>query len=173
MLLHRLGIQPVVDVDDADARVLRALEHRHQPQRVPGRDDDGIHLRPDQLLDDLDLLLDGGLLRGRLDEQLDAQLLLGAAGAPLHLDEERVGERLHHQRHLPDRGAGGGLAPGFFEGATTPGTVGLPESLHAASPTARTRSHHTHRVKRKAVSPRRRGCRALSRGGDDSTPPPC
>ena len=106
VLLHRPRVQPVVDVDDGDTRILRGLQHRHQPLGVPGRDDDGIHLGADQLLDNLDLLLDGGLLRGRLHQQLDAQLLLRPASAPLHLHEERVGERLHHQRHLPDGGGG-------------------------------------------------------------------
>ncbi|CAM2156310.1 hypothetical protein PT2222_380029 [Paraburkholderia tropica] len=100
--LEHVGIEPVVDVHDDDARVHGLLHDRHERFRVGGREHDGVDLRDDHLLDDLDL-------RGRIGFVLDAVgdevegagvVLLVVLRAVFHGQEELVGERLHDERDL-------------------------------------------------------------------------
>jgi hypothetical protein len=102
LLLQRGVVQFVVDVDHQNAGVDGLLQHRHQGLRVGRRDHQRVDLGDDHLLDQLDL---GGGVLLVLDAVGD-QVVLGGVGllvllgAVLHGQEELVGERLHHQRHL-------------------------------------------------------------------------
>ena len=68
----------------------------------------------DQVLDDLHLLLDVDLALGRLHLQVDAEPIGRLLRAAAHVDEERVVQRLEHERHgrLSSRVAGPRLQAG-------------------------------------------------------------
>ena len=70
-----------------------------------------LHAGLHQVLDDLHLLLDVDLALGRLNDQLDAQLVGRVLRPALHVEEEGVVERLHHEGDARLVGGGGRPIP--------------------------------------------------------------
>jgi hypothetical protein len=94
---HGFGVKAIVEIDDVDAGILGDLEHRHQPDRVAGGDDDGPRTGLNRVVDKLDLLFDRRFLCRGLDLKINRGLVLCLARATLHFHEEWVGKRLHDQ----------------------------------------------------------------------------
>ena len=67
---HGLRAQPVVNVDDVDAGVLRFFQHWHQPHGIARRNHNRLGVGLDFLFDQLNLLLNRGFLRRCLDLQI-------------------------------------------------------------------------------------------------------
>jgi hypothetical protein len=95
----RLRVDARVDDDDRDLRVLRLDQRRHDLARAARRDDERLDAGLDQVLDDLHLLLDVDLALGRLHLQRHAEAIGRFLRAAAHVDEERVVQRLEHERH--------------------------------------------------------------------------
>jgi hypothetical protein len=93
----RLGIDPRIDDDHRHGGAIRLHDRGRDLARSAGRDDQDLDACLKQVLDDLHLFLDVDLALGGLHDELDA----GAAGrllrATLHVEEERMVERLHDE----------------------------------------------------------------------------
>ena len=98
MLAHRRGIESDVDVDHLDSGLDRPGDRRDQRAAVGRGDDDRVDLLGDEVLDQGDLAVDIGLrLDAEREQRQIAALLRVLDGAFLHVLEELVGQRLHHQ----------------------------------------------------------------------------
>ncbi len=98
--LERRFVEFIVDVDHRDTRLLRLSADMHERLGVGGRDDDGVHLRGDHLVDQRHLLLQVAFVLNAVDLEvvLVGILFLVGLGSVGHRDEKLVGQRLHDQR---------------------------------------------------------------------------
>ena len=100
-----------VDVDHLDARLQRLGDRRDHRLRVRRRDDDDVVFLGDEVLDGVDLRGEVALVLHA--DRLEVELVGVGGGvflrAGLHLLEEFVGERLHHQADLRLVGGEGGI----------------------------------------------------------------
>ena len=93
-----LGVEPRVDDHDRHVRGRGLDQRRHDFARSAGCDRQHIDAGLDQVLDDLHLLLDVNLTLGRLHLQGDAKPIGRLLRAPPHVHEERMVQRLQHER---------------------------------------------------------------------------
>ena len=106
-----LGSTRVSTTIDRHVGAVRLGDDRRDLARSARRHDERPNPGLEQVLDDLHLLLDVDLALRRLHHELDA----GAAGrllrAALHVEKERMVERLHDERHPRHTAALSGAAP--------------------------------------------------------------
>ena len=95
---RRLRVDARVDDDDRHAGVSCFDERRHDLARAARRDAERLDAGLNQVLDDLHLLLDVDLALGGLHLQRDAEPIGRLLRAAAHVDEERMVERLEHER---------------------------------------------------------------------------
>ena len=94
-----LGIEAGVDDDDRDAGVPGFHERRNDLARPARGDHQYFDARLAKVFDNLHLLVDVHLALGGLHLQVDAKAIGRFLRAAPHIHEERVVERLEHQRH--------------------------------------------------------------------------
>ena len=129
---HGIRVQPVVDVDDLDAGGRGFLQRGDQALRVARRNHDGRDFGRDQVIDQLNLLLDGGFLGRRLDLQRNAEIGFCAACTFFHLDEKGVGQGLHDQTDfLLGHGRRTGAGRGLGRRGADAGTIRLATAVQA------------------------------------------
>ena len=92
------------------SREIRLRDGGGDLPRAAGSDDEHANAGLEQVLDDLHLLFDVELALGGLHDQLNALSAGRLLRATLHVEEERMVERLHDERDFWRR-AGLGRAP--------------------------------------------------------------
>ena len=140
------GIELVVDVDDDDPGFLGFAARGHERLRVGGRNDNGVHLLRDHLLDEVDLPADVQLVLDAVGEEgvVLGVLLLVSLGAVLHGEEELVRQGFHDERDARlagllrrRRGRGGPRLGGPAAGKQQAGEGAEPECGETQSPRGR------------------------------------
>ena len=92
------GVDTCVHDNDGDVREIRLRDCGGNLPRAAGSHDERANAGLEQVLDDLHLLFDVELALGGLHHQLNALSAGRRFGATLHVEEERMVERLHDER---------------------------------------------------------------------------